>query len=105
MKEINNELWKIIIDELEEHLYGPLGIEKSVLGNISGDFLNINIDAIVESLKKLNNLEKIQNGLTDFQKEKLELLKSDFLDLNNGKNGIQEIYYQFSLMYKSIEEY
>ena len=104
MSKTADELWEEIVNDFDDFLYGPLGIEQSVFGNVSGDFYDIDTDAVVDILKKLKELEILQNGILDYQKEKLEFLKEDFLNLDNGNNQIEDVYYQLNDLYMKIDE-
>ena len=56
-------------------------------------------------LKELKEIEKIQGSLTNEQIEKLNKIKLSFLEIDNGKNKIKQMYNQIKKIYKNIEEY
>ncbi len=97
--------WNALKEKLEEFMYGDKGIITTAFVDEDLNTYLLNTDKIIELLKELKKLEKIQIGLTKNQKKQLNILKERFLEIENGKNNINEMYKEIKKIYENIEEY
>lgn len=97
--------WNALKEKLEEFMYGDKGIITTAFVDEDLNTYLLNTDKIIELLKELKKLEKIQKGLTKNQKKQLNILKERFLEIENGKNNINEMYKKIKKIYENIEEY
>jgi len=97
-----DEMWSNIENKIEEFLYGERGLETTAYSDINLDTYNWNMDEIVVILKEI---KKIYSSLNSNQKEKLARYKKAFLDIDNGENGVKDVYNQILEIYENIEEY
>jgi len=96
------EKWKKIDNKITEFFYGERGIETTAYADINLETYNWNLDEIIEILKEI---KKIEEELTEEQKKSLDKYREYFLEIDNGKNGIKQMYNRIVDMYKNIEEY
>lgn len=97
--------WYALNEKMEEFMYGDRGIITTAFVDENLNTYLLNMDKIVELLKELKELEKIQVGFTENQKKQLNTLKDRFLEIENGKNNVNEIYQEIKRIYENIEEY
>ena len=97
--------WYALNEKMEEFMYGDRGIITTAFVDENLNTYLLNMDKIVELLKELKELEKIQVGFTENQKKQLNILKDRFLEIENGKNNVNEIYQEIKRIYENIEEY
>jgi len=96
------EKWKKIDNKITEFFYGERGIETTAYADINLETYNWNLDEIIEIIKEI---KKIEEELTEEQKKSLDKYREYFLEIDNGKNGIKQMYNRIVDMYKNIEEY
>jgi len=94
--------WKELTNEIDEFLYGEMGLETIAYSDRDLNTYKWDLDKIIGILKQIKKMEK---NLTQAQKEKLNSYKEVFLQIDNKKNGIEKIYTEINNIYKNIEEY
>ncbi len=97
--------WYKLCEEIDEFMYGKNGIVTSAFSDENLENFFLDIDKVIYMLKELKEIEKIQGSLTNEQIEKLNKIKLSFLEIDNGKNKIKQMYNQIKKIYKNIEEY
>jgi len=97
--------WYTLNEKMEEFLYGDKGIITTAFADENLNTYLLDTDKVIELLKELKELEMIQVGLTENQKKQLNILKDRFLEIDNGKNNVNEMYKEIKRIYENIEEY
>ena len=97
--------WNVLKEKLEEFMYGDKGIITTAFTDENLSTYILDTNQIIKLLKDLKELEKQQKGLTENQKKQLNILKDRFLEVENGKNNVDEMYQEIRRIYENIEEY
>lgn len=97
--------WNVLKEKLEEFMYGDKGIITTAFADENLSTYILDTNQIIKLLKDLKELEKQQKGLTENQKKQLNILKDRFLEVENGKNNVDEMYQEIRRIYENIEEY
>lgn len=97
-----NEKWKKLVADIEEFLYGERGIETTAYSDRNLNTYILDRQQVINILKQIKKIEK---ELSKEQIKDLEYYKNAFLEIDNGKNGINEIFREIVNIYKNIEIY
>ena len=97
--------WNVLKEKLEKFMYGDKGIITTAFADENLSTYILDTNQIIKLLKDLKELEKQQKGLTENQKKQLNILKDRFLEVENGKNNVDEMYQEIRRIYENIEEY
>ena len=97
--------WYALNEKMEEFMYGEKGIVTTAFADENLNTYFLDTDKIIELLKELKELEKIQEGFTENQKRQLNILKDKFLEIENERNNINEMYQEIKRIYENIEGY
>ena len=103
MKSVDN--WYKICEEIDELMYGENGIVTTAFADPDLENFRLDTDKVINILKEIKEIEKVQGKLNNKQIEKLKHIKLNFLEIENGKNGIKQMYNQIKIIYENIEEY
>ena len=97
--------WYKICEEIDELMYGENGIVTVAFADTDLENFRLDIDKVINILKEIKEIEKVQGKLNNKQIEKLNHIKLNFLDIENKRNGIKQMYKQIKVIYENIEEY
>ena len=97
--------WQNLMEEYDDFFYADDGIFTISLFDKELEQYNLDFDNIKELIQKLKDFEKKYVNLYKDEIEKLQGYKEKLLELDNGTNGIKNIYNKMSNMYDFIEEY
>lgn len=103
MEDVNK--WYALNEKMEKFMYGDRGIITTAFVDENLNTYLLDTDKIIKLLKELKELEETQVGLTENQKKQLNILKDRFLEIENGKNNVKEMYQEIKKIYENIEEY
>lgn len=97
--------WKICIKYIEEFFYGDKGIYETAQYDENLETYTLDMDEVLMILNQIKQVEKNQGKLLQEQIKELEEYKKNFLEIDNGKNRVEEKYEIIKSMYENIEEY
>lgn len=101
----NENKWNALKEKLEEFMYGDKGIITTAFADENLDTYLLDTDQVIKLLKELKEIEREQKELTENQKKQLNILKDRFLEIENGKNNVNEMYQEIKRIYENIDEY
>lgn len=101
----NENKWNALKEKLEEFMYGDKGIIATAFADENLDTYLLDTDKVIKLLKELKEIEREQKELTKDQKKQLNILKDRFLEIENGKNNVNEMYQEIKRIYENIDEY
>lgn len=101
----NENKWNALKEKLEEFMYGDKGIIATAFADENLDTYLLDTDKVIKLLKELKEIEREQKELTKDQKKQLNVLKDRFLEIENGKNNVNEMYQEIKRIYENIDEY
>lgn len=101
----NENKWNALKEKLEKFMYGDKGIIATAFADENLDTYLLDTDKVIKLLKELKEIEREQKELTKDQKKQLNVLKDRFLEIENGKNNVNEMYQEIKRIYENIDEY
>ena len=103
MKRTNE--WERLIGKMEEFMCGDKGIVTTAFADANLDTYILSTEKVIEIIKDLKEIENAQEGLFPEQEKQILMLKKHFFEIDNGTNGIKEMYEEIGKIYNNIEEY
>lgn len=98
--------WVKLMDQFRDFFYDDdNGIFTIYLQDHDLKFYRLYFDYILSLIKELKKFEYKYGDLYKDEKRALLNFKEKLLELNNGTNGIYNMYWKMSCMYESPEDY
>jgi len=102
MNDENSRLkeWQNLMEEYDQFFYADDGIYTAALLDGNLEQYNLDFEVIEELIQKLKKFEEKYGALYKDEVENLQRYKEILLELDNGMNGIKEIYNRMKSIYE-----